>query len=86
MIKTGDNVMEDGLPTDIVIPCDSIHRFFFLKISLPLLTVLWAQLELEKALYAPRDLESLFSLALASNTTHIVHQLTPWERGHARRP
>ena len=29
MIKTGDNVMVGGLPTDIVIPCESIHRFFF---------------------------------------------------------
>ena len=25
MIKTGDNVMVGGRPTDIVIPCDSIH-------------------------------------------------------------
>ena len=32
MIKTGDNVMVGGLPTDsstdIVIPCESIHRLF----------------------------------------------------------
>ena len=60
MIKTGDSVMAGGQPTDIVIPCDSIYRFiylFYLSIS-----VLWAQLELEKALYAPHDVESLFSL------------------------
>ena len=25
IIKTDDNVMVGGLPTDIVIPCDSIH-------------------------------------------------------------
>ena len=25
MIKRGDNVMVGGRPTDIVIPCDSIH-------------------------------------------------------------
>jgi hypothetical protein len=62
MIKTDDNVMVGGRPTDIVIPCDlslaSIFYFlFFTKFS-----VLWAQPELEKAVYAPRDLESLFSL------------------------
>ena len=32
-IKRGDNVMVDGRTTDIVIPCDLIHRFF---IPLPL--------------------------------------------------
>ena len=34
-IEMDDNVMVGGLLTDIVIPCDSIHRYF---ISLPLLT------------------------------------------------
>ena len=29
IIKKGDNVMVGGRPTDIVIPCDSIHRYFF---------------------------------------------------------
>ena len=61
MIKTGDNVMVGGRPTDIVIPCDSILwdrlYIFYLPIS-----VLWAQQGLERALYAPRDLESFFSL------------------------
>ena len=28
--KTGDNFMVDGRPTDIVIPCDSIHQLFYL--------------------------------------------------------
>ena len=60
MIKEDDNVMVGGLPTDIVIPCDFIHQFFFF--TQPILE-LWAQPELEKALYAPRDLESLFSLS-----------------------
>ena len=27
MIKTADNVMVGGLPADIVIPCESMHRF-----------------------------------------------------------
>ena len=39
VIKTGDNVMVGGRSTDIVIPCDSIHRFLK-KISLPLLSVM----------------------------------------------
>ena len=34
MIKEGDNVMEDGLPTDIVIPCDSLPIDFYKKKSL----------------------------------------------------
>ena len=58
-----DNVMVDGRPSDIVIPCDPSSIFIILS---PLLTspmsVLWAQSELEKALYAPYDLESSFSL------------------------
>ena len=29
-IKTDDSVMVGGLPTDIVIPCDSIHQIFYL--------------------------------------------------------
>ena len=58
-----DNVMVGGLPTDIVILCDSIHRFF-ISIVLTLISELWAQLELGKALYVPRDLESLFSLMM----------------------
>jgi hypothetical protein len=59
MIKTGDNVMVGGRPTDIVIPCDSITGIDFIFTNF---SVLWAQPELEKAVYAPRDLESLFSL------------------------
>ena len=50
MIKADDNVM-DGLPTDIVIPYDSISIDFFSQ-YLPI-SVLWAQPELEKAQYAP---------------------------------
>ena len=60
MIKRGDNIMVDGLPTDIVIPCDSIHRFFIYHYLI--ISVLWAQPESGKAPYAPCDLESLFSL------------------------
>ena len=60
MIKTGDSVMVGGQPTDIVIPCDSIYVFYFLfYLSI---SVLWAQPELEKALYDPHYVESLFSL------------------------
>ena len=55
MIKEDDNVMVGGLPTDIVIPCDSIHQFFIIVVLTPI-SVLWAQPELEKALYALRDL------------------------------
>ena len=40
--------MVGGLPTDIVIPCDSID-FLFHYHYLPI-SVLWAQPELEKAL------------------------------------
>jgi hypothetical protein len=59
MIKAGDNVMVGGRPTDIVILCDypSILYIFYLLIS-----VLWAQPELEKAPYAPHDVKPLFSL------------------------
>ena len=32
MIKPGDNVMVGGLPTDIVILCDSIHQFFIISL------------------------------------------------------
>ena len=32
-IKTGDSVMVGGRPTDIVIPCDSIHRFIDLLLT-----------------------------------------------------
>ena len=60
MIKTDDNFMVGGLPTDIVIPCDSIHRLLSHYSYLPI-PVSWAHPELEKALYALRDLESLFS-------------------------
>ena len=78
IIQSGDSVMVGGLPTDIVIPCDSIHQIF---ISILTNSVLWAQPELEKALYVHRDLESLFSL-----TTLLVHKHSPRERCHARRP
>ena len=33
MIKEDDNVMVGGLPTDIVIPCDSIHQFYFIYLT-----------------------------------------------------
>ena len=49
MIKRDDSVMVGGLPTDIVIPCDSID--FLSHYHYLLISVLWAQLELEKALY-----------------------------------
>ena len=58
-----DIVMVGGLATDIVIPCDPIHRFFITILLTPI-SVLWAHPELGKALYAPRDLESLFSLTM----------------------
>ena len=58
-----DIVMVGGLPTDIVIPYDSIHQFF-INILLTLISELWAHPELGKALYAPRDLESLSSLTM----------------------
>ena len=52
MIRSDDIVMVGGRPTDIVIPCvlsiDFLSHFHYLPIS-----VLWAQPELEKALYAP---------------------------------
>ena len=51
--------MAGGLPTDIVIPCDSIEFLFHYHYLL--ISVLWAHPELEKALYGPRDLESLFT-------------------------
>ena len=63
MIRRYDNVMAGGLPTDIVILCDSIHRFFITIVLTPI-SELWAHLELGKALYAPRDLGSLFSLTM----------------------
>ena len=56
-------VMVGGLPTDIVIPCVSIHRFFITILLTPI-SVLWAHPELGKALYSPRDLISLFSLTM----------------------
>ena len=62
-LPTSDIVMVGGLPTDIVIPCDSIHQFF-ITIVLTLISELWAQPELGKALYVLRDLESLFSLTM----------------------
>ena len=58
-----DSVMVGGLPTDIVIPCVSIHRFFITILLTPI-SVLWAHPELGKALYAPRDLESLSLLTM----------------------
>ena len=68
MIPT-DNIMVGGRPTDIVIPCDSIHRFYYYLITYQF-SVLWAQLGLEKAPYAPRDSESsLFSLTSHSSST-----------------
>ena len=85
MIKTGDNVMVGGLPTDIVIPCESIHRFFSLTTYLVPISVLWAHPELEKAPYAHRDFESLFS-AYDLVPALIVHQHPPRKRYHARRP
>ena len=59
MIKKDDNIVVGALPTDIVIPCDSIHRSLSYYHYL-LIPVLWAQPELEKALYASYDLESIF--------------------------
>ena len=73
-IKTDDNVMVGGLPTDIVIPCD--YPSNFLSHYLPI-TVLWAQPELVKALYAPRDLESLSSLTTHSSSTLSSGKI-PW--------
>ena len=43
------------LPTDIVIPCESIHRFFFISLLSTNFSVM------AHPPYAPRDLESLFS-------------------------
>ena len=69
--KTNDIPMVDGRPTDIVILCDYIQLFI---VSFKILffhyhyLVLWAQPELEKAPYAPCDIESLFSLT--NNTIH----------------
>jgi hypothetical protein len=58
--KYQDEVMADGLPTDIVIPCDSIDFF----ISLPLLTnfSVMGPTGVGKSTVCSRDLESLFSL------------------------
>ena len=63
IIERDDNIMVDGRPTDIVIPCDSILQFFITIVLTPI-SVLWAQPELVKALYALRGLESLFSLTM----------------------
>jgi hypothetical protein len=54
IIKKGDNIMDGGLSTDIVIPCDSITIFCLITNTYQF-SVLWVQPELEKAVYAPLD-------------------------------
>jgi hypothetical protein len=58
MIRKDDNLMRDPLPTDIVIPCASIHLIHYH--CLLIISALWAQPVLEKALYASRELDVFF--------------------------
>ena len=82
MIKRyDDNVMVGGLPTDIVIPYDSILQSFITIVLTPI-SELWAQPELGKALYAPCDLESLFSRCYsACSSSTLFSGEMPWPSG-----
>jgi hypothetical protein len=80
--KKDDNLMVDALPTDIVIPCDSIHRFLSHYHYLPNFSVMGPT-----GVGKSTVCSSLFRIAILSYdaVSFIVHQHSPRERYHARR-